>query len=102
MPLRLSVRAECRRGSLGLGPNLLLRPLDLSETGARLVLRDALSKGQEVELLFAAGGARPVKRLAHVIWSLPAEGGHVVGLRFSSCVGYPDVQALAMPPRVMR
>ena len=94
---------ECRKGTLGLGPNLTVRPLDLSENGIRVVLRAELPEGQEVEvLLHGSGFARPVKRVARVVWSVPVAGGHCAGLRFDDCVGYADVQALAAPPRVLR
>src|SRR5256885_2178544 len=37
-----STRVTCRRGSLGLGPNLALSLLDVSETGARLLVKEPL------------------------------------------------------------
>ena len=67
VPLRQSAQVECRRGSLGLGPSLTAYPVDLSETGVRLVLRVPLSPGDEAEVLLGGSGLpRPVKRLARV------------------------------------
>jgi hypothetical protein len=91
-----AARIECRKGSLGLGPNLAVSFLDISETGIRLVLKSALAKGQEVEVLLQGGGVpRPIKRLARVVWSLEVEsGGWCVGLRFDRALPYIDMQRL--------
>jgi hypothetical protein len=101
--LRKSIRVECRRGSLGLGHDLTAHALDLSETGSQLVLRALLAPGEEAEVLLTGSGlGRPVKRLARVVWCLPTDGGHVVGLRFDKTVSYADLMTLARPPRVVR
>src|SRR5438128_2163012 len=47
-PPKGSVRAFCRKGTLGLGPNIAVRLLDLSEGGAQLVVSEELQPGQEV------------------------------------------------------
>jgi hypothetical protein len=43
-----SAAATCQKGSLGLGANLALSVLDVSETGIRLLARAALRTGQQV------------------------------------------------------
>jgi hypothetical protein len=101
LPLSRSVRVECRKGSSGLGRNLAVSPLDLSETGVRLVLGEALTPGQDAEVLIL-GGAGRLKRAARVAWCRAAEGGHLCGLRFDQPVPYADLQALAAAPRVLR
>jgi hypothetical protein len=103
-PLRGTVKLECRKGSLGLGPNLVRSPLDISETGVRLLLTTELKKGQEVEVLLTGGGyMRPVKRHGTVIWSLlAANGEHVVGIRFDGYLPYVELQSMTRPPRVLR
>jgi hypothetical protein len=99
--MRESIQVECRRGSLGLGRDLTAHPLDLSETGVQLVLRAPLAPGEEADVLLTGSGlARPLKRLARVVWCLPTEGGHVVGLRFDKPLSYADLTTLARPPRV--
>src|SRR4051794_15721578 len=66
------LRVECRRGATGLGRNLAVCPLDVSETGARLVVCQTLHVGEEVEVLLACAGVRRhLKRLGRVIWCLP-------------------------------
>ncbi len=97
MPPNRLARVECRRGGLGLGPNLLLSILDISETGIRLVLRAPIEAGQEAEVLLQGLGiTRPEKRLARVVWVLPLdEGGYCAGLHFDKPLRYVDLQRLA-------
>jgi hypothetical protein len=91
-----SSRVTCIKGALGLGANLGVKLLDVSETGARLVVKEALNPGQEVELnLEAPGGGRPVRLPAEVIWSVPtADGQHCVGTSFHKRLSYADLQHL--------
>jgi hypothetical protein len=103
-PLRGSIRVECRKGSLGLGPDLTGCPLDISETGARLILKSSLPMGQEVEVLVhgAGGYGRPLKRTGRVIWAFPTDDGRCcVGVRFGGHVPFADLQNLTRPARVM-
>jgi hypothetical protein len=103
-PLRGTVRLECRKGSLGLGPNLVVTPLDISETGVRLILNLSLKRGQEVEVLLIGGGySRPLKKIGTVIWSVPAENdGHVTGIRFDGYVPFAELHGMTRPPRMLK
>jgi hypothetical protein len=93
---RNSTRARCFRGSLGLGANLAVRVLDLSEGGARLLLRESLSPGQEIEVTLESAASPPVKVLAEVVWAQPGADGHcTVGARFRKQLGHADLMALA-------
>ncbi len=47
-PFGRTLRVTCRKGALDLGPNLAVELLKMSETGIRVVVRDALAVGQEV------------------------------------------------------
>ncbi len=102
-PLRGTVRVECRKGSLGLGANLVQAPLDISETGVRLVLKVDVRQGQEVEVLITGGGfSKPVKKIGNVIWSLPTENNcFCVGVRFDGSLAFADLQNLTRPPRII-
>ena len=100
--LRGTVRVECRKGALGLGPDLVKFPLDISETGVRLVLKVALAEGQEVEVLISGGHAKPLKRTGRVIWSVPTEGNcHVVGLRFDGYLPFGELQGMTKPAKAL-
>ena len=94
-PPKRSTRVRATRNSLGLGPNIALAVLDLSETGIRLLLGENLRRGQEFEVVLESAGSRPVKVVAGVVWSVgTAEGQFCVGARFQKLIGYADVQAL--------
>jgi len=86
----------CRKGSTGLGPNLALDLLDVSQTGACLVVREPLEPGQEVHIaLLGQGHLRPVVTLADIIRckSLP-DGHYEIGVRFRKLLRYADLQHL--------
>lgn len=73
-----------------MGPNLALSVLDISETGIRLILREPLRGRQEVCItLEGVGGARPLKRVGRVMWSVPStDGNHCAGINFEKRLDY--------------
>src|SRR5437763_9448484 len=83
-PPKRSSKITCRLGHLGLGPNLAIEMLDLSEGGVRLVVKGILNKGDEVEVgLIAPGAMREVVRKGQVVWSVPtAEERCCIGVCF--------------------
>src|SRR6266545_7989639 len=87
---RSTLKMECRKGTLGLGPNLLQSILDLSETGVRVIVKANLEKGKEVEILLVGGHqAQAVKRAANVVWCLPTENNlFCAGLHFHRPLSY--------------
>ncbi len=98
LPPRGTVKFECRKGALGLGPNLAVRCLDVSENGLRLVLKAELPRGAEVEVVIVGGVPKPVKRLGLVMRVQPAEAGaYEVGIRLRSPIDYPTLQAVTTP-----
>jgi hypothetical protein len=97
LPPRGAVKVKCRKGALDLGDNLCRSTLDLSETGARLALKQALTAGQEVMLtLESATSGRRVLRLATVAWCATGSDGSVsAGFRFDKPLAYTDLDHLA-------
>jgi hypothetical protein len=91
-----SIRIVCRKGSLGLGPNLGVALRELSETGAQLIVNEALEKRQEIEIEFhRPAHGRPLKVLAEVVWVRPEPGEtFAVGTRFRRRLEYGDFQIL--------
>src|SRR4051812_20057725 len=85
-----SVKAICRKGSLGLGPNIAVAVLDISETGTRLLLKEALLARQEVEVcLLPPGLVREFKLPGRVVWCVPAaDGNFCTGIEFEKYLSY--------------
>lgn len=83
LPPRQSTRAGCFvAGSTT--PDLLLSLLDLSQSGARLILRGSVAVGTELELsLESPQLPQPLRVPMKVVWSLPlTDGRHCIGARF--------------------
>jgi len=96
-PLSSQSKIECRKGSAGLGRNVAVATLDLSETGTRLIVQAPTTVGEEVELKMAGPGLqKPVRRVGRVVWSLLLQtGNHAIGVEFDKTLGYSDLQRLA-------
>jgi hypothetical protein len=94
--IKRSITVSCRKGSLGLGPNLAVALLDLSEGGVRLTVKEPLEHGQEIEIeLTAPGQGRPLRLLATIVWAIAAaDGTHAIGARFHRRMAYADLQRL--------
>ena len=97
-PLRSDIRIECRKGSMGLGPNLTQSAADLSQTGVCLTVRTVMKKGDDAEVLITGAGGATIKRCAEVAWVVVQEDGlHLVGLRFRPELSYPEMQQVTRP-----
>ena len=94
---RGNARVTCRRGAFDLGANLAQRMLDVSQTGAQLVLHEELPTGHEVSVCLEAGASgKRVLRVANVAWCrVDAAGGFRVGLRFQKPIGYGEMDHFA-------
>jgi hypothetical protein len=93
-----STRARATRNPLGLGPNIAVSVLDISEGGVRLLLKEDLRPGQEFEVNLESDARRSVKMVARVIWSVATnDGRYCVGSCFLKPLGYADLQGLARP-----
>jgi hypothetical protein len=94
-PNRLS-KVACFKGTLGLGINLALEMLDVSERGIRLRVKEALAPGQPLEIhLSGLAHRKPLKVIARVVWCSPAEkGGYWIGCQFERTLSYADLQLL--------
>jgi PilZ domain len=95
---RQSVQLQCRRGALGLGADLAAEFLDVSEAGVKLVAKELLQPGDEVEIIMEGHGLRgPIRRLGEVRWVLPVDGiGCRIGVRFQKLISYRDVQTVSL------
>ena len=100
--LRKDTTATCHRGTLGLGPDLALSVLDLSDIGGRIVLTAPLDRGQVVEVtLLAPGWSAAVKRLGVVVWSEETGiEGCEAGIIFSRSLEFNDLRELCYLPEL--
>jgi hypothetical protein len=94
---RLGTRVEVRRGQLGMGPEIAVALVDLSEGGARIRLTAPVKPGDHVEVaLWPPGGARSVRGPARVVWCRgDAQGGVEVGVRLRRRLVPQDLFELA-------
>lgn len=92
-PPKRGVMVECRRGQLGLGRNLALQIIDITDGGICLQLTDELPLNDVVELiLIGVGRSKPLKMLADVRWvSTVDEGIFQTGMRFRKRIPYADL-----------
>jgi hypothetical protein len=79
-----------------LRPDVALALLDLSENGARLVIREALAPGQRVYLVLEGPVGRPARRQGAVAWSVAAaDGTYCVGVKLLRRLGEEELRSLA-------
>lgn len=96
---RSSVKVECRIGSYGLGPNIAAVTLDISDTGAQLIVLKEMVVRSEVEVIIDGYGMnKPIKRSAYIRWLVKMEDGRFcIGAEFQKRLEYRDWQNLASP-----
>jgi hypothetical protein len=96
---RSYVKVECRIGPCGLGPNLATATLDISDTGIRLIVKQASQVPGDAEITIAGHGLQAtIKRQGHVRWQVPlADGQFCIGVEFDKRLNYRDWQTLASP-----
>lgn len=96
-PVKPCARVICRKGALSLGPNVARAVIDLSETGACLVLEAELAPGQEVEVEIQAPIlVRSLKTFAVVVWNRAAgDGTFLAGVHFHRPLPHAEIQYLA-------
>jgi hypothetical protein len=91
-----STKARAYRNHLGLGPNIAVAVLDVSESGVRLLLKEDLPIGREFEVELESIAHKAVKLHAEVIWSLAtADGKYCVGSRFTKDIDYGFLISIA-------
>jgi hypothetical protein len=94
---RTFIKLKCRKGNLGFGANVAVTLLDISETGARLVVTQELTPGQEVELE-GHGLKQRIKKIACVRWQLKLDDGNFgAGVEFDKPLLYADWQNIILP-----
>jgi hypothetical protein len=95
-PPKGSTKTRCYRGPMGLGANLALSALDVSESGAALIVKAAFKQGEEVEVnLEGIIHRRPIKKMGVVVWCMPtSENRFLIGVKFQGALRYADLNDL--------
>ena len=94
-PARPGSKVFCLQGGYGVGRNIALAVLDISETGVRLRLRELLQRGQEIRVGFLPPGFfREFRMSGVVVWCVPAhDGTHLAGVRLDEPLSFVALQA---------
>ena len=92
-PVKRGVAAQCRRGQMGLGADVAVAIVDISDCGACLVVSAEFKKGEEAELiLVGVGRSKPLKVMGEIRSCVPdGEDTFRVGLRFRKRVAYAEL-----------
>ena len=98
-PPKGSTRIRCYRGPMGLGANVAVSALDVSENGAALIVKTAFLPGEEMEVnLEGVVHRRPIRKLAVVVWCVPTGSDQfAVGVKFQGTLPYADLNDLTRP-----
>lgn len=82
---------SCRKGKLGLGKDIAVAVQDVSEEGARLLVKENLSVGAEVEIcLVGVGMNKRLSVVANVMWCKPEAPHFSIGVKFQNRLSYGD------------
>ncbi len=86
----------CYTGPHGLGKNIAVSMLDLSETGLCLLVDTCLAARDEIEVrLVGVGRRQPQKNIAEVVWCVEIRDGlYCIGARFQRPLSYRDLQEM--------
>jgi hypothetical protein len=81
----------CRKGTLGLGKDLAISIIDISEEGASLLVKEEISTGTEVEItLTAVGVSKRLTALGTVVWCTAGTTTFAIGVLFRDRLNYTD------------
>jgi hypothetical protein len=92
-----ATKVFCTRGLMRLGPNLARTLLDLSATGAALVVMVSFQPGEDLVLeLDITWRARPLQVPARVIWCVPTSNAHYcIGVKLERPLDHRDLSDFA-------
>jgi hypothetical protein len=79
---------------MGLGPNLSVSGVELSDDGIKAIVKNEMKKGDEIEIgLTGIGRGKPVVMIADVRWCRAQEESEtfVVGAKFRRRIAYAEM-----------
>ena len=92
---RRGTTISCRKGTLGLGPNLAISIHDLGEEGMSLLVKEWITPPADVEIAFTAvGTSKPTVVIGQVVWCNPMQTGFLIGVKFRERIAYMQFTSL--------
>jgi hypothetical protein len=90
----------CRKSEPKNGRNVIAAPLDLSEVGARLLVKEPFEVGEEVILrLETSGQRRHLTRRGKVVWAFQVtEMNYAMGVRWAEHLCKDDFRRVTIHP----
>ena len=93
---RAKCKVECRKGAAGSSSNIGEGLLDLSEKGAKVIVKEAVDAGRTVELrMFPRGEIKPIVVLGKVVrCEALGNGSFSLGVKFDKHIQFSDLRRL--------
>lgn len=95
--LKKGVALTVRKGTMGLGPNLAIGGVELSDDGIQVRVKSELKRGDEIEIgLTGIGRSKPMTLISEVRWckeDLDDDSGEFfyVGAKFRRRLAYAEI-----------
>jgi hypothetical protein len=97
-PLKRGVALTIRKGTTGLGPNISVGGVELSNDGIQVRVKSELKRGEEIEVgLTGIGRGKPIILVGEVRWCRPDNEDDkvfVIGARFRKRLTHADMGLL--------
>ena len=93
-PLKKGVALTVRKGTMGLGPNLSIGGVELSDDGIQVLIKKEVKKGDEIEIgLTGIGRSKPMFLISDVRWCRPVEDteNFLVGAKFRRRLAHQEM-----------
>jgi hypothetical protein len=86
------VSVTCRKGLDGLGADLCIRLVDVSDEGAKIQIKEWINQNSDVEVTFDVDSLnKPLVVTGQVAWCQPVENGFTIGVKFHDRIDYVDL-----------
>ncbi|MSR51866.1 MAG: PilZ domain-containing protein [Gemmataceae bacterium] len=92
--LKKGVVLTVRKGTMGLGPNLSIGGVDLSDDGIQVLVKLEVKKGDEIEIgLTGIGRSKPMVLVSDVRWCRPVEDSEtfLVGVKLRRRLSHQEM-----------
>ena len=93
---RAKGKVECHKGAAGSSTNIGEALIDVSEKGAKVIVKEAVDQGRTVELrMYPRGENKPIVMLGKVVRCEPMDNGSFsLGVKFEKHIQFTDLRRL--------